>query len=1411
MIKQRNFRDMVRIYLASVFSLFIASISFSALPVNIQGNSNGGTNNGGNSNPGFSAKSNCPPSNARLIMDFNDVRCLIEVGGSLWQNRQINAPFYEVPKGGGNHVIYSGAIWMGGLDVNGQLKLAAIKFRQGNDFWAGPLSVSVGSGNYDPRFIVGDDAVRDFGGATIDAQTCIKYDNFYTMEKTEVVNFAQQFECSQDPDCDEEFPLSNDALNRIMNWPAHGDTDLGQDFYLAPFYDYPGPDGLGDGLYNPEDGDHPWYDDILGRDDIECGMDRRISLFGDKTHWWVFNDRGNIHTETGADPIGMEIRAQAFSFATNDEVNRMTFYNYEMINRSTQTLANTYFTNYVDADVGFAFDDYIGCDVARGLGYAYNATNFDPGGSGSPGYGANPPAVGVDFFEGPYQDADGIDNVGPRMEEQPDGSFEFVVPTIQEAIAGNGIVYQGIGLGYSDGIIDNERYGMRRFNYYTNGGGGLPTTDPVTPIHYYNYMTGRWKDNSEIFFGGTGYTGTTGVTNQPSDYMYPNNSDPLWWATGGVDMGWDWTETNTDGGGSANPNDEDKRFLQHAGPFTLTPGAVNNLTVGVVYGRAFEGDPYASVLVVKRHDTKAQALFDNCFRILDPPNAPVVDIIELENELVLLLDNPFGNNVNEEYAEEDNINIVQPLDGSTIDNVYRFEGYQIFQMAGVDDGVGEIGNIDKARLVAQCDIANDIARIINFEFDENLGFSVPVEMVNGDNRGIRHSFRIIEDAFASGNSRLVNHKKYYYIAVAYAHNEFKPFDPDDAGFLDGQKLPYLASRLGADGTAIAAKVGIPHTPSPRFDGAIAKLPYGSSPIITTLDGRGNGNRAVRLTAESEAEIIAENSTNEPSYEQGESPIDIKVIDPLSLVGGHFELSFTNYQTSLDSSLWVLNRYEKKGDQIPLESITADRAISADNEQLIPEWGISIHIKQVRYPCADESTTCPQRDRLAIPIETSIVFKDTSKIWLGGIPHDNGFSPQNWIMSGDYTAGDEANPDAGLFNPGCYNDLAGSDPNELFERMLGGTVTLGQLARFNGCGFNPIVRPSFVSDGAYRAFALNQMASPFQPSVDIVITTEKSKWTRCPVIELGFDANLNVNNGQPGLLRRSPSIDKNGRQSGQPGYNAAEGDLVNTEGMGWFPGYAIDVESGKRLNMAYGENSFLAGQNGADMIWNPTSRLYNNVGNPLFGGQHTVYVFGGENDDFPVYDNGQFLYDNLALASAPGYRSVYRNLSWVMQPLLNPDQELLATDVRLRIRINKEYEVYTQTNENNGGPKYEWDMTDFETIKGDRETLESALDIINVVPNPYYAFSLYENDRRDTRVKITNLPERCKVRIFDTSGKLIRAFDKDSPITSIDWNLQNSQFIPIASGMYIIHVDVPDIGEKIVKLFVTMRQPDLENL
>jgi hypothetical protein len=102
-----------------------------------------------------------------------------------------------------------------------------------------------------------------------------------------------------------------------------------------------------------------------------------------------------------------------------------------------------------------------------------------------------------------------------------------------------------------------------------------------------------------------------------------------------------------------------------------------------------------------------------------------------------------------------------------------------------------------------------------------------------------------------------------------------------------------------------------------------------------------------------------------------------------------------------------------------------------------------------------------------------------------------------------------------------------------------------------------------------------------------------------------------------------------------------------------------------------------------------------------------------------------------------------------------------------------------------------------------------LDEVNVVPNPYYAFSGYESGRLDNRVKITNLPEVCTVRIYNLSGTLIRTYMKADPLTSLEWDLKNETNVPISGGVYIIHVDVPGVGQKVLKWFGILRPTDLD--
>ena len=124
--------------------------------------------------------------------------------------------------------------------------------------------------------------------------------------------------------------------------------------------------------------------------------------------------------------------------------------------------------------------------------------------------------------------------------------------------------------------------------------------------------------------------------------------------------------------------------------------------------------------------------------------------------------------------------------------------------------------------------------------------------------------------------------------------------------------------------------------------------------------------------------------------------------------------------------------------------------------------------------------------------------------------------------------------------------------------------------------------------------------------------------------------------------------------------------------------------------------------------------------------------------------------------------------------------------------------------------YTFNTGDLAAVQGDIATAENALKDIEVVPNPYYGASGYERNQLENLVKIVNLPEVCEISIFTVNGVLVRSFSKASDITSQDWDLKNHAGIPIGSGMYIIHVEAPGIGETTLKWFGTMRQLDLQS-
>ncbi len=1415
----------------------------------------------------------CTPSSTFAWLNINNARVRVNAGGDMWWDLPGGTGSkYYIPANGSATSLYAGSLWIAGLDINQQLKCAAVRFRQGpdynggNDFWTGPLTTD--------------------GTATVLPETCMQYDKMYNITRAEVDEFLSHCDpVTGKPDLKGSYQIPTS----IAEWPAHGDPAKGISYYLAPFYD-----NDNDAEYDPAQGDYPYYDidnelchsQVPTMEEVERGTVKGSILAdqvikGDQTIWWVFNDKGNAHTETGGSAIGMEIRAQAFAFATNDEINNMTFYSYEIINRSTYTLTNTYFSPWTDVDLGYAQDDFVGCDVSRGLGYGYNGVNID--GSGQPeAYGANPPAVGVDFFQGPYLDPDGIDNpkYDPITGENCDESIN--------------------GVNFGNGIVDDERFGMRRFVYHDNATG--VNGDPKKASEYYLLLRGIWKNGEKMHYGGNAVPGSTGVTDVACDFMFPFDSDPCFWGTGGINPGFEgyWSEETGDNGDPNNP--ADRRFMQSAGPFTLKPGAVNYITFGVPWARSAAGTAWASVELLRRVDDKCQSMFDNCFDVLDGPDAPDLTFRELDRELIVYISNSTNsNNYAETYTEVDP-QICGPLaTDSTMrnDSLYRFEGYIIYQLANKEVSVDELNDISKARVVYQCDVKNGVTSIINYIYDDNLQASVPTLMVEGADEGIKSTFVITQDEFTTtGDVNLINHKTYYYMAISYAYNNYQDYEVDanNPVALYGQKTPYLAGRKN-----IKLYSATPHK---IVNGTVINSNYGDKPEITRWSGLGNGGNQLELSQKTIDEILSKSPADSstlfgdadypiayhPTYKAGYGPVDIKIIDPLNVVSTDYAIWFEDFHgkqihnvtgnpaTLGDSAekqifRWVLKDLNIEGEaglfysdttsDFEAEQIFLERGISV---QVYQPWNLGSHRVGSYYDNSAQSND-PYKPVYEIlspnngMITSSVTYADSSNKWLSGIRDDDNIasSALNWIRSGTYASQDKPSEN----DYSVASTTGGSshvyDPNEDFENIAEGTwapMFLTNVSANSG---------QFVPGPIYQSNCREEAIFNTLGSIDIVMTSDKSLWTRCPVIEMCMDKKLSEGNAPIFTLRRAPSVDKEGNpcpdMDAEPSNDPNAANYISARGMGWFPGYAIDIETGARLNMCFGEDSFYPELNGRDMLFNPPALKESTVlsspiaqsadpvlfdavdGTAVMGGKHFVYIFPmydlGEQGNAsnkisfksPAYDAGAYICNTLkAIEKKTSGQTVFyikfwSQPAWVGMPMAVEGKEWLqeGNPVKISIRISTPYregysnypleveneELYDVVGHNGYLPYYTFSTAGCGPTLNDPVKTEEDLKMVTVVPNPYYAFSTYENNALTHTVKIANLPDKCVVSIYTVNGIKIRQFKKDSSVTSIDWDLTNHANTPIASGFYIIHVrDLVSGGEKTVKFYAAMRQVDL---
>ena len=99
--------------------------------------------------------------------------------------------------------------------------------------------------------------------------------------------------------------------------------------------------------------------------------------------------------------------------------------------------------------------------------------------------------------------------------------------------------------------------------------------------------------------------------------------------------------------------------------------------------------------------------------------------------------------------------------------------------------------------------------------------------------------------------------------------------------------------------------------------------------------------------------------------------------------------------------------------------------------------------------------------------------------------------------------------------------------------------------------------------------------------------------------------------------------------------------------------------------------------------------------------------------------------------------------------------------------------------------------------------------INVFPNPYYGVNHQELNKYSRFVTFNHLPSSAVIRIFNLAGILVKTINHSGSQFE-SWDLTNESSLPVASGLYIAYIDMPDVGAtKILKIAIIQEQQYLD--
>jgi hypothetical protein len=944
--------------------------------------------------------------------------------------------------------------------------------------------------------------------------------------------------------------------------------------------------------------------------------------------------------------------------------------------------------------------------------------------------------------------------------------FDFFQGPIVKGVAGQDVNKNGVDDALDYGIFNGKKVGPGLINlpmtaayYFANGDpniGDPPQGDIQGSVQFYNFFQGKYGISGAPFIDPTTGKVTT----------FALNGDPV--------TGKGWLD------GLQLPQG-DRRQGSASGPFTLAPGDTQEVVVAEMVAGAIPGvDRISAISLCKYYDAQAQLAYDNFFNLPVAPTAPDVKVITLNKEIVL------------DWGED--TAAVRATEITSNGKGYTFQGYNVYQLPNAS------ASVSSGVRIATYDVIDGIGKILDYDFNTASGTVLKVVKQFGNDTGIKRFLDITTDQ-VRGGVPLVDGIKYYYAVTAYSYN------PDPNAVPNNLENP------------IAILTIVPNAPNP---GVTYPAPTGAFTNGIVHTGTADGG------------------------------ITVNVVDPNKVTGDIYQIYFTTRQEIRNSNGdWVAASVKKIRSGNPNHPDT----LTGSSIDIAAVYGPQAGVIDLKCTLNLVSSDFDYADGLKLVLPAGVTIISSTKPVSGNDGNPIAFSiGGNTISYGDTTHPYTGN---GLFAGG-----------ETWDVLVSGAIPITtQWAIFDdGYGGGPVDASGSTSDTAIGALSrvaeywnmkdsstsqvklVNQSVvggiDLFPRRDDIVTTVGTNANPVVDGIQVGVDVGYNapINYFQT-ILTKAPGSNTTLTHSA----STTTLDIMNyTYFGGTISSKAID-------NFGIGTNVINELQKDYYLkftgVWDSLTTTGGQVVHfikPGTGSWATIFQATslathplnpnpGTNAPFliripfEVWSKDDKRQVNLMFRDRAQTETA--NPFWAWDPsnrmyaiIVNSAYDSLTVIPKAAGPLNAEATwvlVFYGTNYT-VGDQLEVDYANPIQVGVDKWTFQpppstysrtqaiTDLNKINVFPNPYYCVNSEEVNKYNRFVTFNHLPAKATIRIFTLAGVLVQTITKDDPGQLVRWNLNNQSNLPVASGLYIAYIDMPDLGStKIVKVAIIQEQQILD--